>query len=97
MRTAGWLGRTLRSAADSIEEWPEWMRRECKAMKTHRPEKRIALLVEALEDLVYASDRCSYKYGCHDDGTPSDWSEWVELRRCLRQALHALAREGKKP
>ena len=62
-------------------------------MKTQRPEKRIADLVSALRNLVTDATRVSNKYGHLEDGTPSDWNEWIDLRRRLTEAEHALARE----
>lgn len=39
----------------------------------------IALLVASLKHL-------NFKYGCNEDGTPSDWNPWVESREFITQA-----------
>ena len=62
-------------------------------MKTKRPDKRIADLICALEDLVFVANRVNMKYGHSEDDVPSDWTEWVDLRASLVKAKHAIARE----
>ena len=66
-------------------------------MKTHRPDKRIGLLVEALENLLLSAESVDWKYGHDEDCNPLKWNKWVELRHHMTAAHHALAREGKKP
>lgn len=34
-------------------------------------------------ELVAAAERVSLKYGYADDGTPSDWTEWKDLREAI--------------
>jgi len=55
-------------------------RKETKEAK----EKRI--LRSKLIELVDAAERVSRKYGTDEKGTPSDWEEWVELRRAIQQS-----------
>lgn len=38
---------------------------------------------EALWDLLAAATRVERKFGCDDDGTPSDWTEWADLHAAL--------------
>jgi hypothetical protein len=52
-------------------------------------------LLDAVEALVHDAERCSYKFGHEEDGMPSDWTEWVNLRRSLQEARNALKREGR--
>lgn len=59
-----------------------------------RPEVRIKNLLSALQRLVADSERVSGKYGMNED-VPSDWNEWVDLRRAIMEAKHAIARETK--
>ena len=55
-------------------------------MKPKKQEKVSRARQEALQELVLAAERVSDKFGCHEDGEPSDWSEWVELRRAIQNA-----------
>lgn len=53
-------------------------------------------LLEVLERLAFDANRVSSKFGTDEENIPSDWQEWINLRRSLMQARHALAREGIK-
>lgn len=56
-----------------------------------RPEKRHALLMEALEALIDSAERVCVKYGRdRRTGHPSDWQEWQNLRRDIKLAYQAL-------
>jgi hypothetical protein len=59
-----------------------------------KPAKKHALLLLALDALAEAAARVSWKYGRGEDGVPSDWAEWADLRAAIAEARHALAREG---
>lgn len=48
--------------------------------------QRHATVTMSLSALNDAAVRVSWKYGHSNEGVPSDWSEWVELRNCLLQA-----------
>ena len=39
-------------------------------------------------ELVSAAERVSLKYGHDDDGTPSDWTEWKDLREAISRAVY---------
>ena len=40
-------------------------------------------------ELVSAAERVSLKYGHDDDGTPSDWTEWKDLREAISHSQAA--------
>lgn len=44
---------------------------------------------EAHGDLIAAAKRVSWKFGHDETGTPSDWSEWVDLRAAIAAAEKA--------
>jgi hypothetical protein len=61
-----------------------------------KPDKIHALTLEALETLIHAAERVDSNMGHDEQRSPCDWNEWVDLRRALSLARHAMAREGKK-
>jgi hypothetical protein len=48
--------------------------------------KEVADLRDLLWHLTFAAERVSNKYGVHEDDTPSDWKEWVDLRVAITNA-----------
>ena len=70
---------------------------DTKPKKKEPPEKRIARLCECLRMLVADAERVHWKFGCADDGTPSDWDEWVDLQNQIIEAKHVLAKENITP
>lgn len=54
--------------------------------KRKKAEKDVQILRNLLWRLAAAADRVSCKYGRDENGKLSDWEEWVELRRCIREA-----------
>lgn len=58
--------------------------------------KDISKLLAALEMLVYDANRISSQFGINADGTKSDWSEWVNLRRSIVEARYQLKSHGIK-
>jgi hypothetical protein len=55
-----------------------------------KAQKELERLRGAAERLRDAAARCHWKFGCDDDGTPSDWDEWVELKTAIDQLNHHL-------
>lgn len=51
-----------------------------------------AKALKTLYDIVVAAERVSNKYGCNEAGEPSDWNEWVDLRRAIMEARYVLKR-----
>ncbi len=58
-----------------------------------RPEQKLASLLETTDDLLAAAGRVDGKFG-HDQGEPSDWQEWIDLRRAMMRVQHARKRFG---
>ena len=40
----------------------------------------------AWRDMLWDVARVESKYGWHDNGSPKDWVEWVNIREHLREA-----------
>ena len=47
-------------------------------------------------DLIAAAERVSLKYGHSEDGTPSDWTEWKDLRNALAQSAPLPQPQGER-
>ena len=62
-----------------------------------RPEQKLASLLETTDDLLAAAGRVDWKFGHDDQGEPSDWQEWVDLRRAMMRVTHARKRFGERP
>lgn len=60
-------------------------------MKANRTK---AHLLDLLASLAFAAARVDSLHGHSEDGSPCDWSEWVDLRRTVMEARYALKREG---
>ncbi len=61
------------------------------AMNTKKKSKTIEDFRNALWRLTVDAERVSGKYGVIDDaGTPSDWQEWIDLRRAIQNANYLL-------
>lgn len=64
-------------------------------MSEKKKSKTVANLRRVLFNLKMTADRVSRKYGVIDDnGTPSDYQEWVDLRRAIQEAGY-LEKESK--
>ena len=60
-------------------------------MSEKKKSKTVEDLRKVLINLKMASDRVSRKHGVIDDnGTWSDWNEWVDLRRAIQEAEYLL-------
>jgi hypothetical protein len=59
-------------------------------MKTTRKKDKLKLIQKVLWRLVSDAERISNKYGHDDDGKPSDYSEWVDLRNTIAKAKEKL-------
>jgi len=55
-------------------------------MKKSKHEKDNLLLRDLLYKLSHAAERVSREYGTHDNGTPSDYTEWHDLRVSIQNA-----------
>ena len=61
-----------------------------------RPEQKLASLLETTDDLLAAAGRVDWKFGHDDAGQPSDWQEWIDLRRAVMRVQHARKRFNEK-
>ena len=60
-------------------------------MNEKKKSKTVEDLRKVLINLKMSADRVSRKYGVIDDnGTWSDWTEWVDLRRAIQEAEYLL-------
>ena len=62
------------------------MKNNAKNRKRTKLEKENALLRDLLWHLTYNAERVSDKYGVDEEENPSDWQEWVDLRRSIQDA-----------
>ena len=58
--------------------------------QTNKLQRENAVLKDLLYHLSFDADRVSHKYGHDDNDVPSDWKEWVNLRKSIREAQLAL-------
>jgi len=54
--------------------------------KKSKLEKENAIMRDLLYHLSFDAERVSDKYGVDDDDKPSDWKEWVNLRKSIQNA-----------
>jgi len=55
-------------------------------------DRKLMLLQKALDQLLYDAERVNNKFGHDENDIPSDWSEWVDLRRSIMEVRHAYKR-----
>lgn len=62
----------------------------------NKKEKSIKEILDTLDNLRIAAAQVSYKFGTDDNNIPSDWTEWVELRRELLLSTYILKKYNAK-
>lgn len=58
--------------------------------------KEIKEILDTLDSLRIAAEHVSYKFGTNDDNIPSDYSEWIELRRQILLSTYTLKKYNAK-
>ena len=56
--------------------------------------KTVEDLKNFLMDLMLTAKRVSDKYGHNENDIPSDWTEWVDLRRSIQQSINLLKKNN---
>jgi hypothetical protein len=79
--------RQRRKRAQTMRSWSKTRHGSRKERKRKTAaEREVEDLRDLLWHLTYAAERVSDKYGVHEDDTPSDWQEWVDLRVAIADA-----------